>query len=148
MPTADQVKMRVLKMLSNHMSVRIDDDGDILTTHESAVCWVRVKEWGKATDEGMDVVIQVIAPILWDVKRTPALYEWVATEGQGFVFGHVACNSNSNASLTNLFFEHAILGDNVDEPEIVHSVFIMLTTANKLDDDLIGKFGGRKSISN
>jgi hypothetical protein len=147
MPTVDQVKMRVLKMLSSHMDVRMDDDGDILIRHESAVCWVSVNQWGKSTNEGHDIVVQVRAPIIWDVKRTPALYEWVATEGQGFVIGNAACTEDSDPSLTNVFLKHNLIGDNLDEPEIVHTVGLVLSTANQLDDELVVKFGGRKSIN-
>lgn len=147
MPTVDQVKMRVLKMLSSHMDVRMDDDGDILIRHESAVCWVSVNQWGTPTNEGRDIVVQVRAPIIWEAKRTPALYEWVATEGQKFMIGRVACNPDDNASLTNVFFEHTLFGDNLDEPEIVHTVGLVLSTANRLDDELVVKFGGRKSIN-
>jgi hypothetical protein len=83
MPTVDQVRMRVLKMLSSHMDVRMDDDDDIVLRHESAVCWVSVNAWGNPTNDGHDIIVQVRSPILWNVKRTPAVYEWVATEGQG-----------------------------------------------------------------
>ena len=147
MPNAEQVKNKVLRMLMSHMDVRMDDDGDILIRLESAVCWVSVNNWGEPSNDGRDTVVQVRAPIIWEAKRTPALYEWVATEGQKFMIGRVACNSDSDASLTNVFFEHTLFGDNIDEPEIVHAVGMVLSTANRLDDELVVKFGGRKSIN-
>lgn len=147
MPTVDQVKMRVLKMLSSHMDVRLDNDGDVIIRHESAVCWVSVAQWGEATNEGNDIVVQVRAPIIWEAKRTPALYEWVATGGQEFVIGNAACMPDSNPSLTNVFLRYNLIGDNLDEPEIVHAVRLVLGTANRLDDELVVKFGGRKSIN-
>lgn len=147
MPTVDQVKNKVLRMLSAHMDVRMDSDGDVVIRHESAVCWVSVDQWGEPTNEGRDIVVQVRAPIIWDAKRTSALYEWVATEGQKFMIGRVACNQAKDASLTNVFFEHNLFGDNLDEPEIVNVVLLVLTTANRLDDELVTKFGGRKSIN-
>ena len=108
MPNAEQVKNKVLRMLMSHMDVRMDDDGDILIRLESAVCWVSVNNWGEPSNDGRDTVVQVRAPIIWEAKRTPALYEWVATEGQKFMIGRVACNSDSDASLTNVFFEHTV----------------------------------------
>lgn len=147
MPTVDQVKTKVLRMLSQHMDVRLDDDGDVLIRHESAVCWVSVSQWGTPTNDGHDIIVAVRAPIIWEAKRTAALYEWVATEGQAFVIGNAACTPDTDASLTNVFLKHNLIGDNLDEPEIVHAVRLVLTTANQLDDELVRKFGGRKSIN-
>jgi hypothetical protein len=146
MPTVDQVKNKIMRMLSTHMAIRIDNDGDLMITHESALCWIQVHEWGTPSGDGKDIVIQVRSPILWGVRRSPALYEWVSTDGQDFFFGRVACNEDKDPSLTNVFFEYSILGDNVDEPEIVNAVMAVIFTANKLDDDLLPKFGGKKSI--
>jgi hypothetical protein len=148
MPKIDQVKNKIMRMLSSKMSIRLDDDGDILIQHESAVCFVSVDEWGEQDGDGDDIIIQVRAPILWDVRRTPELYEWVATKGQQFIVGRVACNKDEDPALTNVWFEYSILGDNVDEPEIVMAVSAVITTANKLDDQLKPLFGGRKSIEN
>lgn len=147
MPTADDVKARVMRMLAKHVQVRVDQDGDIVAQHESAVCFVRCSPFNPGHSlGGMDVVVKLFAPILWDVDRTPALYEWVATEGQGFIIGRVACNPTSDRSKTNVFFEYNLLGDNLDEPEVVHALGITLSMANGLDDQLQPRFGGRKSI--
>ena len=147
MPNAEQVKNKVLRMLMSHMDVGLDDDGDIRIRHESAVCWVTVASWGEQTNDGSNTVVLVRAPIIWEVKRTPALYEWVANDGQNVMFGRVACRTASDASLTNVYFEHTLLGDNIDEPEIIHTVRLVITSANRLDDELVAKFGGRKSIN-
>jgi hypothetical protein len=48
--------------------------------------------------------------------------------------------------LTNVAFEHNILGDNLDEPELVATVTALISTANNLDDELQKKFGGKRTI--
>lgn len=147
MPTVDQVKMRVLQMLSSHMDVRMGNDGDIVIRHESAVCLVSVDMWGdKPKNEGHDIIVQVRAPIIWNAKRTAALYEWVATSQNDYLIGRIACYEDNNPSLTNVFFEQNLFGDNLDEPEIVHTVVLVLSTANRLDDELVVKFGGKRTI--
>lgn len=147
MPTVDQVKTRVLKMLSSHMNVRMSNDGDVAIRHESTMCLVSVKPWGDTpTNEGHDIIVQVRAPIIWNAKRTAALYEWVATSQNDYLIGRIACYEDNNSSLTNVFFEQNLFGDNLDEPEIVHTVALVLSTANRLDDELVAKFGGKRTI--
>jgi len=144
MPTVDQVKNKVLRMMAKHYNVSTDDDGDVILRHESAALIVSVSEW-HPDEEGRNTVVQVSAPILWEVKRTAALYEWVATTGQSYLFGRTACNAGADASLTNVAFEQNILGDNLDEPELVATVTSLISTANNLDDELQKKFGGKRT---
>lgn len=144
MPTVEQVRNKVLRMMAKAFKITTTDDETILLWHESAACSVKVREFDKDED-GQNTVVKVSAPILWNVKRTPALYEWVATEGQNFMFGRVACNITSEASETDLEFEYNLLGDNLDEPELTTTVVMLLGTANRLDDELQKKFGGKRS---
>lgn len=144
MPTVDQVKNKVLRMMAKNYNITTDDDGDVILRHESAACSVSVSEW-HPDDEGRNTLVQVSAPILWEVKRTAALYEWVATTGQSFIFGRTACNTGADVALTNIAFEHNILGDNLDEPELLATVTALIATANNLDDELQQKFGGKRT---
>jgi hypothetical protein len=145
MPTVEQVKNKVLRMMAKNYNITMADDGDVILRHESAALTVSVSEW-YPDEEGRNTVVQVSAPILWEVKRTAALYEWVATTGQSYLFGRTACNTGADASLTNVAFEHNILGDNLDEPELVATVTALISTANNLDDELQKKFGGKRTI--
>ena len=144
MPTVDQVKNKVLRMMAKNYNITTDDDGDVILRHESAALSVSVLEW-QPDREGRNTVIQISAPILWEVKRTAALYEWVATTGQSFIFGRTACNASADAALTHIAFEHNIFGDNLDEPELVATVAALISTANDLDDELQKKFGGKRT---
>jgi hypothetical protein len=144
MPTVEQVKNKVLRMMAKNYNITMADDGDVILRHESAALTVSVLEW-QPDREGRNTVIQVSAPILWEVKRTAALYEWVATTGQEFIFGRTACNVSADSALTNIMFEHNILGDNLDEPELVATVTALISTANDLDDELQQKFGGKRT---
>ncbi|MFN7470871.1 MAG: T3SS (YopN, CesT) and YbjN peptide-binding chaperone 1 [Roseiflexaceae bacterium] len=144
MPTVEQVKNKVLRLMAKAFKITTTDDETILLWHESAACSVKVEEFDPDED-GQNTVVKVSAPILWNVKRTPVLYEWVATSGQAYMFGRVACNISSQASETNLEFEYNLLGDNLDESELITTVTLLLGTANDLDDELQKKFGGKKT---
>lgn len=143
MPTAEQVRNKVLRMMANNFEVKVDDDGDIVVRHESAICWVSVSGWHE--QEGRNTIVRVRAPILWEVPITPAVYQWVATEGQGYLFGAVRVALEQGKSTGNLWFTHTLLGDNLDEPELETTVVCVLGDANRLDDELQKKFGGKRT---
>lgn len=145
MPTVEQVKNKVLRMMAKNYNITMSDNGIIILRHESVALSVNVEEWKSDTD-GCNTVVQISAPILWGVKRTAALYEWVATTGQSYLFGRTACNTSNDATLTTIAFEQNILGDNLDEPELVATVTGLISTANVLDDELQQKFGGKRTI--
>ena len=144
MPTAEQVRNKVLRMMAKAFKITTNEDETIFLWHESAACTVNVIDWDKEK-EGRNTLVQVTAPILWNVTRTPAVYEWVATEGQKYYIGHIACNLSNTAGETNIEFEHHLLGDNLDEPELTTPVIQMLVEANKLDEELQKKFGGKRT---
>jgi hypothetical protein len=145
MPTVEQVRNKVLRILASNFQVKVDDEGDVILTHESAAGFVMVREWFSGK-EGREIIVQIQAPILWNVKRTPAVYEWVACTGSGYMMGHVRCTNTENASHTNLVFEHNLIGDNLDENELVNAAALVMITANELDDQLMPKFGGTRTI--
>lgn len=144
MPTVDQVKNKVLKILASKFQVQADEDGDVIIHHDSTAVIVSVDEYSKR--EGMQTVVKIQAMILRDVKRTPALYEWVATKGARRLIGHAVCFDSNNASYTDLNFVHNLMGDNLDENELLSGVLLVIATANELDDELQAKFGGKRLI--
>ena len=144
MPTVEQVRNKVLRMMAKEFKITTTDDETIILWHESAACSVEVDELFKDS-EGQNTIIKVSAPILWGVKRTPEVYEWVATHGQAYNFGKVVCRVTKDPALTDLTFDQNLFGDNLDEPELTLTVHKLLGTANKLDDELMQKFGGKRT---
>jgi hypothetical protein len=144
MPTVDQVKNKVLRLMAKNFEIKTTDSEMIIVRHESSMLSVVVEEWDNDRD-GHNTVVKISAYVLWDVKRTPQLYEWVATSGQGYLWGRMACNDADVASETHLCYERNILGDNLDEPELISAVTSLLMKANELDDELQKKFGGKRT---
>lgn len=134
--TVLEVKDKVQQMLTEIAgSVTIDSDGDFGIDHESARVFIRVAEWGDQT------VIRVFSQFLRDVPLTPELYEWVATKGQDYLFGHTALIEQDN-NIGRLDFGTYLLGDYLDFEELKAAVLCVVFTANDLDDELKAKFGG------
>jgi hypothetical protein len=111
---------------------------------ESTLCWVMVREWGQQNpDRDDNVLIKVEAPMLWDVKRTPEVYQVGRhRKGQYYSFGRVICYKGKADELTNLYFSCTILGDNVDETELLSVVNSVLDNANNSTMNC-SQFGGR-----
>jgi len=135
-----EVKDRVQKMLTEFVgSVRIDSDGDFGFTYESAVVYVRAFEWEDS------IVLRIFSQFLRDVPLTPELYRWVATDGQDFLFGNTALVEFENG-IGRLDFGTYLLADYLDTEELRTAVSAVAVTADRLDDELMARFGGRRFL--
>lgn len=138
MSLAEQVTVKVQRMLANRFgSVRVDKDGDFVVTWESAVVFVRAREWGND-----QAVVSIRCPLVMDVPMTEALCRWVAVEGQHFVLGRTRLNPSQDGNTAWIYFENTILADDLDESELMESLDAVVITSNKLDNELQTKFGG------
>lgn len=84
------------------------------------------------------VVIRVTAAVLVDVEPQPALFEWIATEGQVTPFVRFRYDRDTHVLLA----ETAILGDYLDYEELTVSVGYVTTVADGMDEQLRDQFGG------
>lgn len=80
------------------------------------------------------------APLLSNVKETSDVFEHVALHGDDFIFGHLSAVRTDNG--LDIQFTHALLGDFLDEDELVKAVRGMLVIADNMDDELAEIFGG------
>ena len=66
-------------------------------------------------------------------------------QGGNYFFGHVTVQDDSNnPGKLFLMMSHTLLGDYLDEGELSGALYAMLGTADRLDDELKGKFGGKR----
>lgn len=144
MPTVEQVRNKVLRMMAQSFQVKLNDDGDVIVRYESATCLVTVVDW-QSNNEGRNTLVHVRIPILWNVSLTPELYKWVATEGQNYMIGTVRVKMVEGKTEGNLWFVQYLLGDNLDVNELENTVKFMLGDSNRLDDELQKKFGGKRT---
>lgn len=138
MSAVDSVKGKVQRILTNSLgSVRIDKDGDFVVRNNSAVAFVRVSEgFG---DDG--VIVRITCPLIHGVTITPELCRWVAIDGQKYRIGGVSLDEQK-PNVGWVFFRHHIIADDLDESELMGSLFAVLTTSDRLDNELHQKFGG------
>ena len=138
MPSINDVKAKVQRILTSNGSVRLGKEGEFIIDHNSATLIVEVEE-GFGDDGTMG---SILVPMFVNVPLTPALYEWGATEGQDFRIGGTFVVKNKDGKTGTIFFRYSIVGDDLDESELMTSVFVLLFTCDDLDNDLQQRFGG------
>lgn len=139
MPTVDETRNKVQRILTQHGRVEIDKDGDFVVRKNSAVVFVRTSEgFG---DNG--TLVEFTCPLLVGVSLTPDVYKWVATIGQQFRIG--GCSvwiDNDDPTKGEIMYEYSIIGDDIDESELMAGVYATLFTCDDLDNQLRDMFGG------
>ena len=138
MSTIDAVRAKVQRILTQHGRVEVDKDGNFILRGGSAVLWISVdKGFG---DDG--TLVQFRCPLIRNVKLVPSVYEWVATEGQYFNIGSCSVFKADGESVGSIWFRYSIIGDDIDESEVMAGTYATLSTCDDLDNMLKSKFGG------
>lgn len=148
MANVDQTMMKVQRILTGPMGLRISLQGSTIIVQFNDVSTrinVNVQDWGVDKNGDPQTLVQLSAPILWEVPPSPGLFEWIAKEGSTYFFGHVSAHDDSDApGKLFLRMSHTLLGDYLDEEELNSALYAVLGTADKLDDELKQKFGGKR----
>lgn len=148
MANVDQTMMKVQRILTGPMGLRISLQGNSINVTFSDVSTrvnIGVQEWGTNKDGDPASLVRISCPILWEVDPSPGLFEWIAKEGGNFFFGHVSAHDDTSApGKLFLMTSHTLLGDYLDEEELSSAMYAMLGTADKLDDELKQRFGGKR----
>lgn len=148
MADLDTTMMKVQRLLTGPMGLRIQLQGETITVtfnDSSTRVNLNFTAWGQNKAGDPSTLVRISCPLLWEVEPTPAVYEWVAREGGKYFFGHVSAYDDSSApGKLFLMMAHTLLGDYLDEEELHWALFTLLQTADGLDDELKGKFGGKR----
>ena len=148
MADVDQTMMKVQRLLTGPMGLRISLQGETITvsfSDSSTRIGQNFTAWGQNKAGDPSTLVQLSSPLLWGVEPTPAVYEWIARQGGKYYFGHVtAYDDSSEAGKLFLMMSHTLLGDYLDEEELHWALHTMLRIADELDDELKGKFGGKR----
>jgi len=140
---ADELKITVELWLSEKFKgVEVRDDGRIFVPRfGSTALFASVKE----AFQGRHVIVVLESPVLVDVPVTRELLEYVGYKSALYLFGHLAVAGHTGVGTTgHLIFRHTLLGDSLDKMELVLTAGLVAATANRLDDDLQVRFGGKR----
>lgn len=150
MATVEQTMIKVQRLLTGPMGLRIQLEGDTIGvkfTDTSTQAHIRIIDWGKSKDGEPRSLVRISSPILRDVKPTPELYEFIAREAPRSWFGSISVwDDEENKGMLSLTFGHTLLGDYLDEEELASAMWGVLNSADELDDKLQQRFGGKRWV--
>lgn len=148
MADVDMTMMKVQRILTGPMGLRISMQGNSISVtfaESSTRMNLTFTDWGQNKAGDASTLVGLSSPLLWEVDPSPELFEWIAKNGGRFFFGHVTAYDDSSApGKLFLVMSHTLLGDYLDEEELHWALYTLLQTADKLDDELKEKFGGKR----
>ena len=113
------------------------EDGVYIFPMESTVAFASLIDW-----EDGDIVLSIFAPVLHQLRPTEALYRYVATES--FMFGNLRVEEEDPSDVT-LTFSCRLLANDLDVSELKVAVSCVAGTADRLDNELQPRFGGKRT---
>jgi hypothetical protein len=140
MSAVDQTRAKVQRIYAKKLgSVEVGRSDEFIVRHGSAVLFVNVSK-GFGND---GTVVQLLVPLVTDVPVTDELFRFVATEGQGYMIGTLRANVNDDQKTAWMSLGYCLIGDDLDESELIHATGALVTTADDLDNELRERFGGK-----
>lgn len=102
----------------------------------SAVAQVFVIPWGDN-----ESVINVRSYVTVGAERTPEMLEFLLRQNYDMRFGAFGLDKDGD-----VVFEHNILGSTCDKTELRTSVLAVISTADRYDDQIVGRWGGTRAL--
>ena len=119
-------------------SVRVAADNEIKINYESTLVTIAVEDYGNN-----ETVVVITAIVTSETKETPALYKFLNDTNVSLRFGSLQYLSG-NPSV--MILQYSILGDTLDPEELLNAVRAVVLMADKLDDEIVKVFGGKRFI--
>ena len=143
MATVSQVQKKVQSILSTELgSVKVDADGVIRIDYESTFVRISVEKYG---DNEEETVVEITGVLSFETPATPKLYKWINDKNGLLKFGTIYHLDGAKGG-TLVLLQYSILGDFLDPEELLNAVRVVVLIANKLDDEVIEEFGGKRVI--
>ncbi len=135
-----QLRDKVQRHLTDEFgSVSVNSDGVFRINAESTAAFISCSDWG---DDG-ETVVRIYSPVLFDFDLTPEVFEYVAREND-YTFGSLGLLTGEDDTSPILEFRHTLLGNFLDPQELINATVMVGATANRLDDELRARFGGKR----
>lgn len=139
MASVKQVQSKVQSILTTELgSVRVAADNEIKINYESTMVTIAVEDYGNN-----ETVVVITAIVTSETKETPALYKFLNDTNVNLRFGSLQYLPG-NPSI--MILQYTILGDFLDPDELLNAVRAVVLIADKLDDEIVKVFGGKRFI--
>ena len=125
-----------VKEIFGDFAVVRDDRPVFMVNVGSAITHTAVYPWG---DD--DPTICSRAWVVQDAEMTPELMRYLLTTNDTMRFGAFGIDEDDD-----IFFEHTIVGSTCDRDELKTSIMAVVTTADRLDDEIVARWGGTRAM--
>ena len=143
MATVSQVQKKVQSILSTQLgSVKVAANGSIHINYESTSIQIVVEQYGDSSEE---TVVEISGYLSFDTPASPKLYKWINDRNASIKFGTVF-HLDASKGETITLLQYSLLGDFLDPEELLNAVRAVVLIADKLDDELIEEFGGKRVV--
>jgi hypothetical protein len=102
----------------------------------SALAQIHVQPWRQD-----DAVITVRAYVVSGAEVRPDLCEYLVRENDKMLFGAFSMDAENDIAFTV-----NIVGTSADRAELKAAVMAVITTADRYDDEIVRKWGGRRAL--
>lgn len=142
MSSAHQLISDIRSVLSREFHTpEVSGDLELQLAAGSTVCRVAVAE-----SERGQLLVYVLAFILGDVPASASLYEYLALHSDDWVFGHLCAARDDRTDTVVVSIRHTLIGNHLNNDDLVETVRHLSLTANELDDVLRSQFGGTRWV--
>ncbi len=136
MPTNIVQLRATIEQYLTEVNIPFRDRGNRISVRRgSTAVFVRPAEWA-----GGHSVCELLCPVLSDVESSHGLLEKLNELNMSLYFGKAYWHDRG------VWLAHNLLGDHLDRDEMIAALGIMSTVADKLDDELKDRFGGKRWI--
>lgn len=125
-----------MKELFGEMTGARTDFPAYFLTMGSAAVQVFILSWGDK-----EAVVNVRSYVVTGAERTPEMLEYLLRENYDMRFGAFGLDKDGDVT-----FEHNIVGSSCDKSELRTSVMAVLGTADKYDEEIVGRWGGKRAM--
>ncbi len=101
----------------------------------SAYAQIAVYAWGEN-----DAVIRILSWVLTGAETTPELTHYLLKANADLMFGAFGMDD-----VGDVFLQSVLLAATCDKEELRATIMAVIHTADRLDDELVGQFGGQRS---
>lgn len=129
----EEVQARIEEILAASGYPYAVEDGRARIERGSTAVFIAAREW-----QDRHVIVELVCPMLGDVDRSAELLDKLNELNAGLYVGKAYWRNRE------VWLAHNLLGDFLDAEELLASVGMMAVVADKIDDELQQRYGGRR----
>jgi hypothetical protein len=134
MTKTEMVQQRIGEILAaSGYPFSTEDDGRYRVSRGSSAVFIRAHEWQERF-----VIVELLCPVLDEVACSEGLLEKLNALNEKLYFGKAYWRAGE------VWLAHNLLGDHLDSAEFVSCVGLMAVVADRIDDELQKRFGGKR----